>query len=73
MIFNHQVAPGRTAVRAGWDDAAWGQPHREVEAAQALWYERGYACGLVFRQKGQTDLSERAVVSSTLPRVVPAA
>jgi hypothetical protein len=74
VIFNHQVAPGRTAaIRAGWNDAAWGQPHREVAAAQALWYERGYAGGLVFRQKRQTDLSERAVVSSTLPRVVPAA
>ena len=74
VIFNHQVAAGRSAaIRAGWNDAAWGRPHREVETAQAPWYERGYAGGLVFRQKQQSDMSKRAVVSSTLPRVVPAA
>jgi len=51
MIFNHQRAPGRNAaIRAGWNDAAWGRPHRDVEAAQAPWYERGYAGGLVFRE-----------------------
>ena len=74
MIFNNQVTPGRNAaIRAGWNDGAWGRPHREVEPTQAQWYERGYAGGLVFRQKQQSDLAERAVVSSTLPRVVPAA
>ena len=74
MIFNNQVASGRhAAIRAGWNDAAWGRPHREVEAAQAPWYERGYAGGLVFRQKQQSDLSERTIVSSALPRAVPAA
>lgn len=74
MIFNHQVAPGRNAaMRAGWNDAAWGRPHCAVETAQAPWYERGYAGGLVFRQKQQSDMSERVVVSSTLPRVAPAA
>ena len=51
MIFNNQIAPGRNAaIRAGWNDAAWGRPHREVEAARAPWYERGYAGGLVFRE-----------------------
>jgi hypothetical protein len=74
VIFNHQVAAGRSAaIRAGWNDAAWGRQHRDVETAQARWYERGYAGGLVFRQKQQSDMSKRAVVSSTLPRVVPAA
>jgi hypothetical protein len=74
VIFNNQVEPGRNAaIRAGWNDAAWGRPHRDVEAAQAPWYARGYAGGLVFRQKQQSDLSERTVVSSALPRVVPAA
>jgi hypothetical protein len=74
VIFNNQVAPGHNAaIRAGWNDAAWGRPHREVEAAQAPWYERGYAGGLVFRQKQQSDMSERGVVPSTLPRVVPGA
>lgn len=74
VIFNHQVAPGRNAaIRAGWNDAAWGRPHRDVEAAQAPWYERGYAGGLVFRHKQQSDLAERGVVSSTLPRVVKTA
>ena len=73
MILNHQVAPGRNAaIRAGWNDAAWSQPHRDIDAAQAPWYELGYTGGLVFRQKQQSDLSERTVVSSTLPRVVPA-
>ena len=73
MIFNYRVAPGRNAaIRAGWNDAVWGRPYREVGAAQAPWYERGYAGGLVYRQKQQSDMSERAVVSSTLPRVVPA-
>jgi hypothetical protein len=29
VIFNNQVAPGRNAaIRAGWNDAAWGRPHR---------------------------------------------
>ena len=72
MIFNNQVAPGRNAaIRAGWNDAAWGRPRREVEAAQALWYERGYAGGLVFRQKQHSAMSERGVVSTTLPRIGP--
>ena len=74
MIFHNQVAPGQyAAIRAGWNDAAWGRPHRDVEAAQAPSYERGYAGGLVFRQKQQSDLSERMVVSRALPRAVPAA
>jgi hypothetical protein len=74
VIFKNRVAPVRNAaIRAGWNDAAWGRPNRQVEAAQAPWYERGYAGGLIFRQKQQWDLSERAVVSSALPRSVPAA
>ena len=74
MIFNNQVTPGRNAaIRAGWNDGAWGRPRREVEAAQAHWYERGYAGGLVFRQKQQSDPAERTVVSSAMPPVVPAA
>src|SRR5579864_1940137 len=56
VIFTNQVASGRNAaIRAGWNDAAWGQPHREPEAARALWYERGYAGGLVYRQKDQPE------------------
>jgi len=74
VIFNHQVAPGPSAaILAGWNDAAWGRPHRELGALQARWYERGYAGGLVYRHKQQSIMSERAVVSSTLPRVVPGA
>ena len=74
MIFNNQVTPGRdAAIRAGWNDGAWGRRHREPEATQAQWYERGYAGGVVFRQKQQSDLADRVAVSSTLPRVVPAA
>jgi hypothetical protein len=74
VIFNHEVAPGRNAaIRAGWNDAAWGRPQRDVETSQAPRYERGYAGGLDFRQKQQSDMSERGVVSSTLPRVAPTA
>jgi hypothetical protein len=62
VIFNYQVAPGQgPAIRAGWNDAAWGRPHRELKTIQAPWYERGYARGLVFRRKQQSDLSERVV------------
>jgi hypothetical protein len=74
VIFKRNVArPQTTAVREGWNDAVWGQPRREVETAVAPLYERGYACGLIFRQKQQLDLSQRAVVSIALPRRVPAA
>jgi hypothetical protein len=74
VIFNQQVAPGpNAAMRAGWNDGAWGRRHRELETVQAPWYESGYAGGLVYRQKQQVDLSQRSVVSSALPRVAPAA
>jgi hypothetical protein len=39
----------RTAIRFGWNDAAWGKPRRELGADLAAWYERGYKGGLVFR------------------------
>lgn len=74
VIFNHQVAAGRNAaIRTGWNDGAWGRPRREVAAAQATWYEQGYAGGLVFRQKQELDLSQRSVASSVSPRIAPAA
>ena len=41
----------RTALRAGWNDAAWGSVRRVVDAADAQWYEQGYAGGLLFRNK----------------------
>jgi hypothetical protein len=74
VIFQRKVArPRNTAVRDGWNDAAWGRPRREVETAVAPLYERGYTGGLVFRQKQQLDLSERTVASGPLPRRAPAA
>src|SRR6266536_5639461 len=74
LIFNHQVTPGRNAaMRAGWNDGAWGRPHCEVALAQTMWYERGYAGGLVFRHKEQCDTARRAVVSGAVRRVNPAA
>ena len=74
MIFQRKVArPQSTAVREGWNDAAWGRPRRDVETAVAPLYEHGYAGGLVFRKKQQADLSERAVASRPLPRRAPAA
>ena len=74
MIFQKKVArPRSEVVRAGWNDAAWGRPHRQVAPAMAPSYEDGYAGGRVFRQKQQADLLERAVVSRPLPRRSPAA
>jgi hypothetical protein len=71
VIFDRQVEPG-AALRAGWNDAAWGQPRREVHPAVAPLYERGYAGGLVFRQKQQHNTSAPDVLGPAL-RIVPAA
>jgi hypothetical protein len=60
-------------MHAGWNDAAWGRPRRAVATVQASWYELGYASGLAFRDKQQSDLCERSVTSRALPRPVPAA
>jgi hypothetical protein len=49
-----------------------GRLHREVGTAVAALCERGYAGGLVFRQKQQLGTSQPAV-SSALPGVVTAA
>jgi hypothetical protein len=74
VIFQRKVArPRSEVVRAGWNDAVWGRPHRQVESALAQLYESGYAGGLVFREKQQADLLQRAVVSKPLPRRAPAA
>ena len=74
MIFQWNLArPRDDAVRAGWNDAAWGRPRRLVQTALAQSYESGYAGGLVFRKKRQADLLARAVVSRPLPRRAPAA
>ena len=72
VIFQQKVArPRSEVVRAGWNDAAWGRPHRQVDRALAQSYESGYAGGLDFREKQQADLLERAVVSRPLPRAHP--
>jgi hypothetical protein len=47
----------RTAVRLGWNDAALGQPRRDVDTELAACYERGYVAGLIFRQRSPTDLA----------------
>ncbi|MDP9223879.1 MAG: hypothetical protein M3P18_08485 [Actinomycetota bacterium] len=70
VVFDRQVGRG-AALRAGWNDAAWGQPRREVDTAVAPSYERGYAGGLVFRQKREQDTSALDVLGR-MPRVVPA-
>ena len=62
-------AQHNAALRAGWNDAAWGQPRREIETAVAPWYERGYAGGLVFRQKREQDTAAQDVMAR-VPRVV---
>jgi hypothetical protein len=40
-----------TALRLGWNDAAWGRSRREVDDLVAAAYERGYVGGLAFRRK----------------------
>jgi hypothetical protein len=40
-----------TALRLGWNDAAWGQSRRETDELLAPCYERGYVGGLAFRRK----------------------
>jgi hypothetical protein len=40
-----------TALRLGWNDAAWGRSRRETDDVLAAWYERGYVGGLTFRRK----------------------
>ena len=68
MIFQRKVArPRIEAVRAGWNDAAWGRPQRQVEADLAQFYESGYSGGMIFRHKQQSDLVERSVASKPLP------
>ena len=63
MTFQRKVAQSQSAtVRAGWNDAAWGRPRRDVEAAVAPLYERGYAGGLSFRHKQQLDTSAQDVL-----------
>ena len=39
------------AIRAGWNDAAWGHPQRAMPAWLASSYKLGYAGGLVFRRR----------------------
>jgi hypothetical protein len=69
--FHQQVALRHSAaVRAGWNDAAWGQPRREVEIAAAPAYERGYAGGLAFRREQQHTTVPDA--TSVLSQAVPA-
>ena len=41
------------AIRAGWNDAAWGHPSRIVPPRLATCYEIGYAGGLVFRRRNR--------------------
>ena len=69
---DHQrPAQRRAAIRAGWNDAAWGQTRRERDAALAPWCERGYAGGVLYRQQQKSELAEPEVQASA--RVVTAA
>jgi hypothetical protein len=45
-------------LRAGWNDAAWGQSPREVSAAQSDAYARGYAGGVIYRQHQPPEIAE---------------
>jgi hypothetical protein len=49
VIVQAKVArPRGEAVRAGWNDAAWRRPQRQVEADLAQFYESGYSGGMEF-------------------------
>jgi hypothetical protein len=72
VIFQPKVArPRTTAVHEGWNAVGAGCIVKVGTAAAAL-CERGYAGGLVFRQKQQLGTSQQAI-SSALPGVVTAA
>ena len=62
----------RAAVRAGWNDAAWGQPRHRVDTAVAALYARGYAGGLMYKQHQPREIAEHDV-STPAPRVETAA
>ena len=64
MKLDARTGRRRTALQAGWNDAAWGSPRRAVDAADAPWYEQGYAGGLVFRHN---KLPENMRTSITEP------
>jgi hypothetical protein len=49
----------RTALGLGWNDAAWGRPRHAIDVSLATWYQRGYAGGLVFREKDRQRYSPR--------------
>lgn len=53
-----------TAVRVGWNDAAWGQQRHATDSDLAPWYERGYTGGLIFRAK---DWQGLLVQESAIP------
>jgi hypothetical protein len=68
LMFEGKLARRRrAAVRVGWNNAAWGQPRHDVDADLAAWYERGYAGGLIFRQKDQQDISFQDVLVAEPP------
>jgi hypothetical protein len=70
VIYDRHVAR-KAALRVGWNASDWGQPRRDVETAVTPWYERGYAGGLVFRQKWEKDTAPQDVLDK-MPQIVPA-
>ncbi len=39
------------AIRAGWNDAAWGHPMHVRPTDLGRWYDLGYTGGRVYRQR----------------------
>ncbi len=71
-MFDRRLARRRhTAVRLGWNNAAWGQPRQVIDPDVAPWYDRGYTGGLIFRQKHQQDTSAQDIFVAE-PRALPA-
>ena len=63
MNIEGQLAQRRhSAVRVGWNHAAWGQPRNDPEPDLALWYERGYTGGLMYRHEQQQDIYDQNIL-----------
>lgn len=60
------------AVRAGWNDAAWGMPRRLVAPPLIAAYERGYQGGLRFRASRRLPVAD-ATLATPPPRLAMSA
>jgi hypothetical protein len=62
LNFEWQLEQRRSAVRVGWNHAAWGQPRQDLSHDLAPCYERGYTGGQIYRQKQQQDICDQSIL-----------